>query len=109
MESHYDSISKFINTINKKLSRKKIERFGYVWVRDVGDVKAELHFHILLATSRISPQTFNELFSKKTNSNYEVEFAYHPKGLKKYIEKKGLYGSKGKRAFGKSREFKKPN
>jgi len=109
MESHYDSISKFLNTINKKLSRKKIEKLGYVWVRDVGDIKAELHFHILLATSRISPQIFNELFSKKTHSNYEVQFAHHPKGLKAYLEKKELYGSKGKRAFGKSREFKTVN
>ena len=30
-------------------------------------------------------------------------------GMKKYLKRKGLYGSKGKRSFGKSKLFKKPN
>ena len=108
-ESNYDSISKFLNSIKKKLSRKEIDTLGYVWVRDCGEKRAIPHFHILLSTSWITSSLFNELFSKKRNTKYQLEFMQTKNGMKKYLKRKGLYGSKGKRSFGKSKLFKKPN
>lgn len=106
---HYESISKFLNMFGKKLSRKQILKLGYVWVRDVGEINFEPHFHILVATSRICPETFKKLFAKKKRSHFDVEFLRNPNGLKAYLTKKELYGSKRKRAFGKSMEFKNVN
>jgi hypothetical protein len=106
-EDKYPTISKFLDMIAKKFNRKGIKKLGHVWVRDVGDILAEKHFHIMIATTRIEPEAFRELFSKKRHSNYDVEFSRNPKGLRTYIKQKELYGSKKKRAFGKSFDYKK--
>jgi hypothetical protein len=105
--SDFSSITSFISTIKKKLRRKKIQVLGYVWVRDSGEKRVKPHFHILLASSRISQEQFDELFSKKRKSNYEIQLSYFPKGLKAYLKKKGIFGKKRQKAFGKSRIFKK--
>ena len=42
----YPTITKFINTITRKLKRKGIDRLGYFWIRDVGDERFHNHFHI---------------------------------------------------------------
>ncbi len=105
--SEYNTISKFLDSMRKKLKRKNIDTLGYVWVRDSGDRKAIPHFHIMIATSKISSEDFNKLFSKKRHSKYEVQLSYNPKGLKAYIKVKELFGGKRQRAFGKSKVFKK--
>jgi hypothetical protein len=105
----YPSISKFLDSIKKKLKRKNIQALGYVWVRDSGDRRAIPHFHLMLATTAITSVEFEELFKKKSHSKYEVQLSHNPKGLKAYIKVKELYGAKRQRAFGKSREFKKVN
>ena len=95
--------------LKKKLKRKDIEALGYVWLRDSGDKVAEPHFHIILASTRISKEQFVEIFAKKKKSNYEVQLSYFPNGLKSYFKKKGVFGKKKQRSFGKSRIFKKLN
>ncbi len=106
-ESRYSTVSKFINMIGKKLSRKKIEKLGYVWVRDVGEIIFERHFHVIIAVSRITQKSFDELFSAKRHSLFEVEFLRNPNGIKAYLTKKELFGIKKQRSYGKSKEFKK--
>ena len=101
-----NTISKFINMLSRKLIRKNISKLGHIWVRDVGDRKGKKHFHILIATSRISPAMYKELFSKKKHADYDVEFINSIRGMKNYLTKKELYGAYRKRAFGSSREFK---
>ena len=59
--NRYGTISKFTNTISRKLKRKGISRLGYIWVRDVGNERFEKHFHYLLATSRINDNLLNKL------------------------------------------------
>lgn len=108
-DAEYTSISQFLNMLGKKLRRKNISKLGYVWVRDVGDNRFERHFHILIAVSRIDSQIFQELFSQKRHSEYEVQFFRNVKGLNSYLKKKNLYGAKKQRAFGKSKEFKIAN
>jgi hypothetical protein len=105
----YPSISKFLDSIKKKLKRKNIQPLGYVWVRDLGERRAIPHYHIMLATTKITSDEFKKLFSKKRHSKYEVQLSYNPKGLKAYIKVKELYGGKRQRAFGRSKEFKKAN
>jgi hypothetical protein len=101
-----NTISKFINMLSRKLMRKNISKLGHIWVRDVGDRIAKKHFHILIATSIISPAMYNELFSKKKHADYDVEFINSIRDMKNYLTKKELYGAYRKRAFGRSREFK---
>jgi hypothetical protein len=105
----YPSISKFIDSIKKKLNRKYIQPLGHVWVRDSGGIRAIPHYHILLATTKITSEEFKKLFTKKKHSKYNVQLSYNPKGLKAYLKVKELYGDKRQRAFGRSREFKKVN
>lgn len=105
-EEDYPSISKFLNTISAKLRRKLIRKLGYIWVRDVGDIKFEPHYHIILATSRISKDDFENLFLKKLQK-FKVEFQKTKSGLKKYLLDKELFGKKGQRTFGRSKSFKK--
>jgi hypothetical protein len=101
----YDSITKFTNTISRKLKREGISRLGYVWVRDIGDKKFEKHFHYLLATSRIDKVLFKKLFRTKKQNDYKVVFITTDDGMANYINKKDLYGEKKQRSFGKSRQF----
>jgi hypothetical protein len=105
-EAEYTSISHFLNMLSKKLRRKNISKLGYVWVRDVGENRFEKHFHLMIALSRIDSKIFQELFSRKRHSEYEVQFFRNVKGLKSYLKKKNLYGARKQRAFGKSKEFK---
>ena len=100
----YPRITKFINTITRKLKRKGIERLGYFWVRDVGDKRFHKHFHIFLATSKVSAEKFKSIFEKKDNNNYEIQFL-KSKGMKSYINDKELYAANKQRAFGISKTF----
>jgi hypothetical protein len=100
----YPTITKFINTITRKLKRKGIDRLGYFWVRDIGDKRFHKHFHILLATSIISTEKFKSIFEKKDHSNYEIEYL-KSKGMKSYINDKELFAANKQRAFGKSKTF----
>ncbi len=101
----YKSISKFINTITRKLKRKNIERLGYVWIRDVGDERFEKHYHIIISTSRIDSTMFHTLFNKKTHNDFKVEFMRDEEGMANYIKEKDLFGEKNQRSYGKSRLF----
>lgn len=105
-ENDYSTVSKFLNTISGKLRRKNIIKLGYFWVRDVGDIEFQPHFHIVMATSRISKDDFEKLFLKKPQK-FKVEFQKTKSGLKKYLMDKELFGKKGQRTFGRSKEFKK--
>ena len=104
-QDEYQSITKFVNTITRKLKRKGVDRLGYVWVRDVGDEIFHKHYHIKIATTRINEVLFNELFCKKKHNRYEVEFLKTPKGMATYITDKDLYGANKQRTYGKSRRF----
>lgn len=107
-QANYETISKFVNTLSRKLKRKEIDKYGYVWVRDIGDETFEKHFHLIISISRITTSQFNELFYKKNNQDYEVQFMKSEKGLIRYIKEKELFGKKRQRTYGKSREFKVP-
>ena len=104
-QDEYITITKFVNTITRKLHRKGIDRLGYVWVRDVGDEIFHKHYHIIIATTRINEVLFNELFCEKKHNHYEVQFLKTPKGMAKYITDKDLYGANKQRTYGKSRKF----
>jgi hypothetical protein len=104
-QSDYKTIGSFIDTITKKLGRKGIARLGYIWVRDIGDIKFEKHYHIVIATERIIKATFYGLFNKKNHSRYEIKFVDRVNGIKKYLKKKELFGAGKERSFGKSKQF----
>jgi hypothetical protein len=104
-QDEYEAISKFINTITRKLKRKGIDRLGYIWVRDIGDKIFEKHFHIIIATTRINKDLFKELFCKKKHSHYEVEFMGTRTGMLEYIKEKKLYAAKKQRSYGRSIHF----
>lgn len=101
----YPTITKYINTITRKLKRKGIDRLGYFWIRDVGHERFHKHFHILIATSRITAEKLKNIFEKKDHNNYEVKFLESKKGMSGYINDKELYAANKERAFGKSKTF----
>jgi hypothetical protein len=104
-QEEYNSITKFIHTITRKLQRKGIDRLGYVWIRDIGDEIFHKHYHVIIATTRINPTLFHELFRKKKHNHYDMQFLKTPKGMAKYITDKDLFGAKKQRSYGKSRLF----
>lgn len=104
-QEKYLTMGKFLNTFTRKLKRKGIDRLGYIWVRDVGDFKFHLHYHILIATERINEKQFNELFKTKKHNDYEIQFVKSPKGISGYLKDKELYGTNKQRSYAKSREF----
>ena len=104
-QDKYPTITKFINTITRKLKRKGIDRLGYFWVRDVGDKKFHKHFHVFIATSIITKEKLNDIFKNKTDNDYNVRFLESPEGMSSYIKAKDLYAAKKQRAFGKSKRF----
>lgn len=105
-EKDYPTVSKFLNTISAKLRRKHISKLGYFWVRDVGYNEFLPHFHVIMATSRITKDDFENLFLNKPQK-FKVEFQKTKSGLKKYLMDKELFGKKGQRTFGRSKTFKK--
>jgi len=104
-QDEYASISKFVNTITRKLKRKGIARLGYVWVRDVGDEIFHKHYHIIIATTSISGNKFNELFFNKKHNDYEVQYVRTLTGISDYLKGKELFGANKQRTYGKSRKF----
>ena len=104
-QEDYENMTKFINTISRKLKRKNIKRLGYIWIRDIGEIKFEKHFHLIMATERIDSKQFKELFSQKRHSKYEVQFLKSKTGMINYIKAKKLYGAKKQRTYGRSRRF----
>ncbi|MFA6923107.1 MAG: hypothetical protein WC223_02535 [Bacteroidales bacterium] len=105
---HYTKIGSFVSDFKKKLKRKNIDVYGYVWVRDFGNEMFKIHAHILIATARINETTFSNLFSKKTHSKYNFQFAKSIGKLTNYLKKKELYGVNKMRAYSKSRKFLTP-
>ena len=105
-QDYYATMGKFINTLTRKLKRKGIARLGYVWVRDVGNILFEKHFHLLIATSEIEKSTFRSLFNAKDHSKYEIEFLKTRTGMKNYLSTKEIFGLHKERAYSKSRKFK---
>ena len=104
-QEYYGSVTKFINTISRKLKRKGVERLGYVWVRDIGENRFEKHFHLLIATSKMDSPIFHAIFHNKRHNKYKLEFMDSMKGIKNYLKEKELYGIGKQRSFSKSRKF----
>lgn len=106
-EKDYETPSKFLNNLNKRLKKLNIQRYGYVWVRDVGEKRAVPHYHILVATSRISPADFKKLCSTR-GAKFEVQFAETKTGLTAYLMEKEIFGKENQKTFGKSEIYLKP-
>jgi hypothetical protein len=107
-QEYSPKIGKFLNTISKKLSRKGVKKLGHVWIRDIGEIKFQKHYHVLIATDYVNQNTFNDMFSKKHDSKYEIEYVITPNGISRYLTDKELYAANRERAFQKSLKFSKP-
>lgn len=104
-ESKYPDISRFIQDYKKKLARRKIFTLGYMWVRDVGEVKFEKHIHLVLVTNRITGDEFRSMMSSRRAKGYDVELCNNVPGFKSYLRKKDLFGANRQRSFGRSTDF----
>jgi len=102
----YPKIGNFISDFKKKLKRKKIEIYGYIWCRDFEEEQFREHVHIYFATSRITPEMMKELFFKKKHTLYN--FTFPTKSFNAaiiYLIKKELFGASKMRTYSKSRKF----
>ncbi len=105
----YPNIGSFISDFKKKLKRKNIEIYGYIWCRDFEEKKWREHVHVYIATSIITPKEMKDLFSKKKHTDYN--FCFPKKTLKaaiEYLKNKELYAPRRMRTFSKSQNFLKP-
>lgn len=99
--------SEFISMMKKKLKRKLIVVFGYIWSRDIGDVKFKRHLHCLISCGWLTKKRFIEIFNE-TNQKYSVELIHNLGGMKAYLSNKELYADYGQRAWSRSNHFKIP-
>jgi len=101
----YPTITKFIDTIKKKLGRKGFPVLGYVWTNDIGDIKFNRHLHILFATPRMGKNNFMQTFKNKKQEGYDIQFM-KSWAMRKYCIKKELYGAAKQRSYGCSKKFR---
>lgn len=101
------SPSEFISMIKKKLKRKLIVVFGYIWSRDIGEVMFKQHLHCLISCSWLTKNKFIEIFDE-TNQKYSVQLIRSLGGMKEYLSSKELYADYGQRAWSRSNHFKIP-
>jgi hypothetical protein len=104
-----NSPSKFLQGIKTKFNRKSIAILGVFWQRDIGDNKFKLHYHILIATTVVSEDAVQQLYKpNKTYNDFKFEFCKYLNAFTNYLRKKEVFGSKKKKSWGSSKEFKKP-
>jgi len=105
-ENIYGLPSKFISNFKRKLIRKGIRILGYVWQKDVGEIRFEKHFHFIIITRRLEKGILNSLFkNKKVDAGYSFELCRSISRFKNYLNRKEIYAAKGKRSFGRSGNF----
>lgn len=108
-KSKYENISSFLSDFKRKLSRKGIPVLGYVWQQDIGYVRFEKHYHVMLVTPRLDKHLIKNLRKQKRNKiGYKFEFCDSILDFKGYLQVKELYAENGKRAYGRSNKFKHP-
>lgn len=105
---NYRTVGEFIKGLKDKFGRRKIDTYGYYWQRDVGDVLFEMHFHIMLAVSRIDASAFKEMMKNKKPLNYKVVLCNSLERYKNYLKKKEIYAPHKCRAYGRSEEYRTP-
>jgi hypothetical protein len=105
---NYRTVGEFIKGLKDKFGRRKIYTYGYYWQRDIGDVLFEMHYHIMLAVSRIDASAFKELMENKKPHNYKVVLCNSLERYKNYLKKKEIYAPHKCRAYGRSEEYRTP-
>jgi len=99
--------SYFIAMLKKKLNRKGINCWGYIWSRDIGDIRFKQHTHCIIVSDFLSVEKFSDLFYKKRD-NYSVILIDSLAGQKGYLASKNIYADYKQRAWSKSKHFKIP-
>ena len=102
------TVGEFMKEFKEKITRIKIEIFGYYWQRDIGEIIFEKHFHIMVAVTRIIASSFRTLMKNKKPNSYKVELCNSISGFKDYLKEKEIYAPYKHRAFGKSQQYRKP-
>jgi hypothetical protein len=102
----FNSVSEFIDTKKRLLKKKNIKILGYVSVLDIGETLFKPHYHILLATTKMTEDDVLKFLNDKGKKRYSAEFLKTKKGMQNYLNKKELYSKNKKgRSYTKSRKF----
>jgi len=104
----YKSAKIIIDLLKEKMNQYHVRVLGYYWQRDVGEVKFELHFHIIFVVERISGVTAKRMMSNKRVGFYKMVLCFSLNKFKRYLETKEIYGAHRQRSFGVSQMFKLP-
>jgi hypothetical protein len=63
----------------------------------------------LIATTVVGEDAVQQLYkTNKTYNDFKFEFCKYLNAFKNYLRKKEVFGSKKKKSWGSSKEFKKP-
>lgn len=108
-QEHYPTPTTFVSNIIRKFKRKKIQKLGYIWLRDIGEEVFERHYHVIMAFETISKEQFKIIFKNKKGNHYNVQFVKKRNGMKNYLKVKGMFGGHKMKSYNGSRNFYLPN
>ncbi len=103
----YKSPSIALKEIRKKMKKNMIQELGYIGLRDIGEKLFKLHFHIMLALTKINDEDYKKIMGNKRSKNYEFEFCQDIGSFTNYLTRKEIYAPRKKRSYFSSKQFKK--
>ncbi len=102
----YRSASQLQNTIIKRLSRLSIAVLGSYWQRDTGEIQFKEHYHLMIATKRLTFDELKSICDHKSIANIKIERCKSLQAFTNYLKRKAFYAPCGRRGFGCSKLFK---
>ena len=106
-----ERVSDIILKLKRNLKKIEVSMKGYVWLVDKGALNGNMHFHIIVAISRLNvkgkslPECLKIKYKKQ---KVHSQFVSNRLKMINYLKDKEIYYiGKRKRVFGKSRNFER--
>ena len=120
-QSHFPKINTFIDNTKEKVLRHKSRVLDYYWQRDSGESSLNNHYHVLIATERMSQEQLYNLgvtiynpYEINTSPIHSSQYTYKLQSLMKelgmlqYLKvKKIIVHNENERSYGGSSKKKK--
>jgi hypothetical protein len=118
---HFPKLKKFFENFKKKVIRHKSKVLDNYWQRDIGESSLNNHYHVLIATERMSKLQLEHLGVTKYNPNeintlpihgsqytYKLQYMVKEFGMFDYLKDKAIIiHNENERSYGGSRKTKK--
>lgn len=102
-------ISAFLKMQKRRFKRLGLSLLAYYWQRDIGDIKFERHFHLILIFDRNNEIKLINLYKPtKWKEKVKGELCVSLKRFKEYLRGKEIYAPSRKRSYGISKHLLPP-